>query len=121
MKRNATSTKLPSDFPRTRADVEALIARAPKSVPYDPTTDAYDPNDPAAVARATKNAVAVRGGGPRAVREALAARRGRGPGKRPAKALLSLRLPPQTLARWKSSGPGWQTRMAELLTRRAPR
>ena len=33
---------------------------------------------------------------------------------------ISLRLPPETLARWKASGPGWQTRMADLLTRRMP-
>ncbi len=33
---------------------------------------------------------------------------------------ISLRLPPETLAAWKASGPGWQTRMAELLTRRRP-
>ncbi len=34
---------------------------------------------------------------------------------------ISLRLPAETLERWKASGPGWQTRMAEELTRRAPR
>lgn len=33
---------------------------------------------------------------------------------------ISLRLPPETLAAWKASGPGWQTRMADLLTRRRP-
>jgi uncharacterized protein (DUF4415 family) len=30
---------------------------------------------------------------------------------------ISLRLPPDTLARWKATGPGWQTRMAEVLSR----
>jgi uncharacterized protein (DUF4415 family) len=34
--------------------------------------------------------------------------------------LISFRLPESTLARWKASGPGWQTRMAEVLTERAP-
>lgn len=34
---------------------------------------------------------------------------------------ISLRLPAETLDRWKASGPGWQTRMAAVLTRRAPR
>ena len=29
--------------------------------------------------------------------------------------LISLRLPPEVIARWKASGPGWQTRMAERL------
>ena len=28
---------------------------------------------------------------------------------------ISLRLPPETLARWKATGPGWQTRMAQAL------
>ena len=34
--------------------------------------------------------------------------------------LLSLRLPPRVIARWKATGPGWQTRMAEVLEERAP-
>jgi len=34
-----------------------------------------------------------------------------------ARTLISLRLPPDTLARWKATGPGWQTRMADLLGR----
>ena len=29
--------------------------------------------------------------------------------------LISLRLPADVLERWKSTGPGWQTRMAERL------
>jgi len=32
-----------------------------------------------------------------------------------ARVAISLRLPPETLARWKATGPGWQTRMAEKL------
>ena len=35
--------------------------------------------------------------------------------------LLSLRLPPQIIERWKASGPGWQTRMAEALEKSAPK
>jgi uncharacterized protein (DUF4415 family) len=35
--------------------------------------------------------------------------------------LLSLRLPPDVIASWKSSGPGWQTRMAEALERTKPK
>ncbi len=31
------------------------------------------------------------------------------------KVAISLRLPPDTLARWKATGPGWQTRMAYVL------
>jgi uncharacterized protein (DUF4415 family) len=29
--------------------------------------------------------------------------------------LISLRLPADVIARWKATGPGWQTRMAESL------
>ena len=32
-----------------------------------------------------------------------------------AKVAISLRLPPETLARWKATGPGWQTRMVDVL------
>ena len=31
--------------------------------------------------------------------------------------LISLRLPPEVIARWKETGPGWQTRMAERLAK----
>lgn len=30
--------------------------------------------------------------------------------------LLSIRLPADVIARWKATGPGWQTRMAERLS-----
>ena len=32
-----------------------------------------------------------------------------------ARVAISLRLPPATLARWKATGPGWQTRMVAVL------
>ena len=38
-----------------------------------------------------------------------------------AKQLLSLRLPPDVIASWKASGPGWQTRMAEVLKKSSPK
>jgi uncharacterized protein (DUF4415 family) len=47
-------------------------------------------------------------------------RRGRPKLENP-KRLLSLRLPPDVIANWKASGPGWQTRMAELLERTQPK
>jgi len=46
--------------------------------------------------------------------------RRRGPGVKPARTPIQLRLPPQTLARWKATGPGWQTRMAEALEAALP-
>ena len=47
-------------------------------------------------------------------------RRGRPKLENPRK-LLSLRLPQNVIATWKSTGPGWQTRMAEVLERSKPR
>ena len=35
--------------------------------------------------------------------------------------LLSLRLPPQVIASWKATGPGWQTRMAQVLEKSTPK
>jgi uncharacterized protein (DUF4415 family) len=43
-------------------------------------------------------------------------RRGR-PKLKNAKRLLSLRLHPEVIASWRATGPGWQTRMAEVLER----
>jgi uncharacterized protein (DUF4415 family) len=31
--------------------------------------------------------------------------------------LISLRLPADVIAHWKATGPGWQTRMAERLSK----
>jgi uncharacterized protein (DUF4415 family) len=31
--------------------------------------------------------------------------------------LISLRLPADVIARWKATGPGWQTRIAERLSK----
>jgi uncharacterized protein (DUF4415 family) len=36
------------------------------------------------------------------------------------KKLITIRLTDDIIARWRASGPGWQTRMAEVLTKRAP-
>lgn len=37
------------------------------------------------------------------------------------KKLISIRLTEDVIQRWRSTGPGWQTRMAEKLTRSAPK
>lgn len=37
------------------------------------------------------------------------------------KKLISIRLPEDVILRWRATGPGWQTRMAEKLARVAPR
>lgn len=51
----------------------------------------------------------------------LEPKRTRGPGTCPAKASIILRLPAETLERCRANGPGWQTRMAELLSRKKDR
>lgn len=50
----------------------------------------------------------------KAAAEKMLKPRGR-PKSKDARVAISLRLPPETLARWKATGPGWQTRMAEKL------
>lgn len=35
--------------------------------------------------------------------------------------LVSLRLPPEVIAKWKATGPGWQMRMAEVLEKSTPK
>ncbi len=47
-------------------------------------------------------------------------RRGRPKRDHPRK-LLSLRLPPEVISGWKATGPGWQTRMADVLQKAVPR
>jgi uncharacterized protein (DUF4415 family) len=42
-------------------------------------------------------------------------RRSRGPQKAPTKQLVSLRLDPETVETFKATGPGWQSRMNEVL------
>ena len=53
-------------------------------------------------------------------RGAKVVRRGRPRLENP-KQLLSLRLPPQVIAAWKATGPGWQTRMSQVLESSTPK
>lgn len=92
--------------PRSQAEWGALIANAPGE-------------DRAPTKAELAAGVLVRGGGPEAVRAALIKRRGLG--AKPAKEAVSLRLEAATLAGWKATGRGWQTRMAALLTQRMPK
>ena len=50
----------------------------------------------------------------RAIGELIERKRGR-PVQGESKTAISLRLPDSVLARWKATGPGWQTRMAVAL------
>jgi uncharacterized protein (DUF4415 family) len=46
-------------------------------------------------------------------------RLGRPPIENP-KVAISIRLPSDVVSRWRASGAGWQTRMAQILEKRAP-
>lgn len=97
---NRTQSK--SDWKRVLAHKEG----AP--IPYEPADGPYDPNDAAATRAFFEKADLIRNG--------KVVRRGkRGPQKAPTKKLVSLRLSPEVIDHFKSSGPGWQTRIDSTL------
>lgn len=106
MKRANTSPKFSPE--QMKAAIKAAPSRTPDA------DSPYDQNDARAVAAYFADAVVVRGGGYEAVRAALAARRTpgqRGPGKRPAKEAINIRLSPDVLTAFRATGDGWQTRV----------
>ena len=100
----------------SREEVASLIQEAIAAAP-DTVTDAttpYDPNDATSVTKFWKGAVVTTGGGVAAVTAALATRRRpgqRGMGKRQPKVAINIRLSPEVLDAFKSTGEGWQTRV----------
>ena len=52
---------------------------------------------------------------------AASIRRGRGPNKAPTKKLVSLRLSQEVIAHFKSTGPGWQSRIDATLRKAVKR
>ena len=95
-------------FPASPKEWEVVIASAPGKV--RPLT--------AKEKAQWDQAVVVKGGGYKAVRAAVAAKRKRGergPQLSPTKQLVSVRNSPEVLAFFKSDGAGWQTRMDEAL------
>jgi uncharacterized protein (DUF4415 family) len=84
-----------TDWDRVKANVAA-----DKPIPYDPETDPYDPNDEKAVREYWAAAKVVRR---------------RGAQKAPTKEMISIRLSPDVLERFRSSGDGWQTRIDSAL------
>jgi uncharacterized protein (DUF4415 family) len=48
-------------------------------------------------------------------------RKGRGPNRSPTKKLVSLRLSPEVIAHFKSTGPGWQSRIDATLRKAVKR
>ena len=83
-----------SAFPRSlTTDMERVDAHVIKAAEYEELPEL----DEAMLARATVN----RGGRPISTNP---------------RKLLSIRLPADVIDRWKQTGPGWQTRMAERLS-----
>ena len=78
------------------------------SIPYEPQDGPYDPNDAAATRAFFAQADLIRHG--------KVVRRGkRGPQKAPTKKLVSLRLSPEVIDHFRSTGRGWQTRIDHTL------
>ena len=102
MRRSTTSTKRID--PALRAAALAAAKKKPVRDRQNPPTKPDDWSD-AIVSRSLPG-----------LREKIAQRRTRGPGKKPAKRQVTLRVPDSVLARWKATGPGWQTRMVERLS-----
>jgi uncharacterized protein (DUF4415 family) len=104
MKSKDSSAKLPT----SATEWEAVIAAAPGE------------DRPLTVKEKKQwdGAVFVNGGGYKAVRDAVAAKRKpgeRGPQRSPTKQLVSVRYSPEVLSYFKAGGAGWQTRMDEAL------
>lgn len=85
-----------SDWERVKRE-----SGADAPVAYDPASDPYDPNDAQAV-EAYWNAATIRRG------------RGRPPVAVP-RPTLNMRVDADVLAAFKSTGPGWQTRINAVL------
>jgi uncharacterized protein (DUF4415 family) len=73
-------------------------------IPYEPEDGPYDPNDAEATRAFFAQADLIRHG--RVVRRGK-----RGPQKAPTKKLVSLRLSAEVVDHFRSTGPGWQTRI----------
>ena len=95
-----------------RAQMVAAIAAAPQRPVYDKDNPPTRPSD-------WKNAIVSRS--LPELRQKLAERRSRGPGKRPAKVLLSVRYSPEVVAWFKAGGEGWQVRMNAALEQHVKR
>jgi uncharacterized protein (DUF4415 family) len=91
----------------------AREAKADVPVPFDEALDPYDPNDAAAVDAYWSSARVVQAGGSEPF--AAVKQRVRGPQLAPKKVATAIRLSPDVVAYFKSTGPGWQTRVNAAL------
>jgi len=76
-------------------------------IPYDPEDGPYDPNDATAVKAYWDKA--------RITHKGKVIRKGRGPQKAPTKERITIRLSPDVVDYYRSTGEGWQARMDEAL------
>jgi uncharacterized protein (DUF4415 family) len=104
MKSNTTSQKLPANAKQWAEVLKAAPGRARKLTAKEQEVYA--------------GAVIVKGGGYKAVKEAVAAKRKqgeRGEQVAPTKQLVSVRYSPEVLDFFRGTGAGWQTRMDDAL------
>lgn len=92
--------RISEPFPAAPEEISAAVSTAPNRT--EDSRCACDPNDPVAVEAYWKDAKVRRPGQ-------------RGPGKKAKKVLLSVRYSPEVVEYFKSTGPGWQTRMDKAL------
>lgn len=112
---------MPTDNERKRAKARALAALARVGDAEEAAIAAgiaLDADNPAWTAADFKRGRPAAEVFPRIV-EAYRRRRGRGPQKTPTKKLVSLRLDPDVLARFRATGKGWQARINQALRKAA--
>lgn len=88
--------------PANRTDWDRVRAMSDEEIQYDE-------DNPRTTAEDWEGAVMKRGG------VEIGRVRTRGPGKRAPKELVAIRYSPDVLAAFRSTGPGWQTRMNDAL------
>ena len=94
---------------QSKTDWDRVLAfKEGDPIPYEPEDGPYDPNDAAATRAFFARADLIRKG--RVVRRGK-----RGPQRAPTKKLVSLRLSPEVIDHFRSTGPGWQTRIDSTL------
>jgi len=72
------------------------------AIPFDPENEPYDPNDSSAVEEYWAKAMVCGPGR-------------RGPQKAPRRVATAIRLPSEVTTFFKATGPGWQTRIGDVL------
>ena len=104
MSKRTTESKARTESKTDWARVKAVQEGEP--IPYTPDDGPYDPNDSRATEAYLSTAIARRPGQ-------------RGKQRSATKQLVSLRLSASVLDYFKATGPGWQTRIDDILKKAA--